>query len=286
MHTYRKSINGRILISALSFSMMLLLLTAAIGTATEIPGENHFALGNEAYVKGDYPQAVTQYEKALDQKGYTPSILYNLGNAYYMSQKIGKAILSYERALYMDPGNADIKANLALARRNSGLGDPFMTSWRVPFNWLTLNGWTWISAVALSVFSLMVLIRGLRPQTFRGSVYKTMVFICLLIFMGAGTGITLQYQNRHRGVITDQDTALRVSPFESAETTGVVKAGKMVNLANTYEGYVFVKTAGGKSGWIPRNSVTAVLPTGSEHQAHTALMQSGTAHGDGSRAGA
>ena len=38
------------------------------------------------------------------------------------------------------------------------------------------------------------------------------------------------------------------------------KTEKVVQLANTYAGYVFVKEANGKSGWIAESEVKAILP--------------------------
>ena len=67
-------------------------------------------------------------------------------------------------------------------------------------------------------------------------------------------------------VITAENARLRLSPFDSATDSGVVKNGKMVNLTDTYKGYVFVKTENGKSGWLPKKAVSEILPTDENHQ--------------------
>ena len=51
--------------------------------------------------------------------------------------------------------------------------------------------------------------------------------------MMAGTGMVLQHGNLNHGVITGEDARLRVSPFNSAAASGVVKSGKVVKLADT-----------------------------------------------------
>ena len=48
-------------------------------------------------------------------------IYYNLGNSYYKADDIARAILNYERALLLEPGNADIRANLEIARSKTCL---------------------------------------------------------------------------------------------------------------------------------------------------------------------
>ena len=260
MRICEKRAMGRILIFSLALGILALFVPAQYCAAADTPGGNSFALGNEAYVKGDYDQAIMHYHVAVGQGGYTPSILYNLGNAYTMKKEIGKAILNYERALYLDPENADIKTNLALARKDFGLPNPEQPFWKALFTRMSINGWTWMATIAFCAFSLMMLLNGIRPRLLKKPLFKIAVCICFLFFAGGGVGMAVQYGNLDRGVVTAKNARLRVSPFDSAETSGVVKDGKVVNLADTYQGYVFVKMPNGKSGWLRNDEVTAVLP--------------------------
>jgi hypothetical protein len=274
MRLFRKSKSGSILIFTLALGMIALLAPLENSAAEDNMGRNLFAQGNAAYAKGNYDQAIMHYQAALAREGYTPSLLYNLGNAYYMKNEMGQSILNYERALSLDPGNIDIEANLSLARKKAGLGTPGQASWKTFFNGLTLNGWTWAGVIALCTFSLMVLVKGIRPGILRGPALKMMVCLCLLLFMAAGTGVVIRSEDLNHGVITGENARLRVSPFDSAAASGVVKSGKVVNLTDTYEGYVFIKEANGQSGWIPEDAVSAVLPTDGNHQTQTSLPKS------------
>ena len=288
MSIFKNSRSVSVLIFSLALGMMVLFMP--IGkTAAQIPAgimadkaQDLFALGNDAYAKGKYDQAIIHYKAAL-REGYTPSLLYNLGNAYYMKKDIGQSILNYERALYLDPGNVDIKTNLALARKNFGLVTPDQAAWKSFFNGLTLNGWTWAGVIALCTFSMMILLNGVRPGILRGVALKMMVCLCFLLFMAAGTGMVLQYGNLNRGVIIAENTRLRVSPFDSAAESGVVKNGKVVQLAKIYEGYIFINGKNGQSGWIPEDSVKAILPKTGDHRTQTSLTQStvGAINGSG-----
>ena len=73
------------------------------------------AQGDSAYMRNDYASAIQIYESLL-KKGEAAEVYYNLGNSYYKADDIAKAILNYERALLLQPGNADIRANLEIAR--------------------------------------------------------------------------------------------------------------------------------------------------------------------------
>lgn len=276
MRTLKKNESVSILIFALALCMMVFLMSAQNSLAKDSVGRDFFVLGNEAYINKDYDQAIIHYQAALEREGYSSSLLYNLGNAHYMKKEIGQAILNYERALYLDPGNVDIKENLALARKNFGLVTSDQATWRVFFNRLNLNGWTWIAVIALGTFSLMVLINGVRPGPLKGPTPKLLICLCFMAFMTSGTGIAVQYGNLDRGIITADNAQLRVSPFDSAATSGVVKNGKVVNLADNYKGYVFVKTANGKSGWLPNMAVIKVLPADGNYRTPTYLSPSTT----------
>ena len=274
MSILKKSKGSGSLIFSLVLGMMFLLASAGNAATEENMGQDLFALGNKAYVKGNYYQAIVHYKAALDREGYTSSLLYNLGNAYYMKKDIGQSILNYERALYLNPGNVDIKTNLALARKNFDLVTPDQASWKSFFNGLALNGWTWTGVIALCTFSMMILLNGVRPGILRGAALKMMVCLCFLLFMAAGTGVVLQYGNLNRGVIIAENTRLRVSPFDSAAEAGVVKNGKTVQLAKSYEGYIFINGENGQSGWIAKESVKAILPKTGDRRPQTSLTQS------------
>ena len=73
------------------------------------------AQADSAYINKDYAQAIEIYESLL-QDGESGEIYYNLGNAYFKQDELGRAILNYERALLLQPGNADVSANLDIAR--------------------------------------------------------------------------------------------------------------------------------------------------------------------------
>ena len=98
--------------------------------------------GNQAYQEGAYPAAIEAYEAVRDA-GYTSAGLeYNLGNAYFKTGELGRAILHWERAIELDPGDADARANLELAR---GLTTDAIEP--LPEFWLfSLVGW-WIDLV-------------------------------------------------------------------------------------------------------------------------------------------
>ena len=96
-------------------------LEAYKGAEVEIPGlpELEYNMAGALYQQGSYEETVDKYTKALNS---TDVVLeakahYNLGNTYYRMNDFEKAIGSYQNALKIDPGDLDAKYNLELARR-------------------------------------------------------------------------------------------------------------------------------------------------------------------------
>ncbi len=61
-------------------------------------------------------EATTEYETVLANGFRHGQIYYNLGNTYYRQGELGKAIVNYRKARRLLPRNADIVANLKLAK--------------------------------------------------------------------------------------------------------------------------------------------------------------------------
>ena len=79
-----------------------------------------YDLGNVMYQKGEYESAEKSYLGSLDPRipvEDQAEALYNLGNTYFQPQKFDKAAQAYVEALKRTPKDAEAKYNLELARR-------------------------------------------------------------------------------------------------------------------------------------------------------------------------
>ncbi len=131
---------------------MLLLLTIPVVLHAQTV-RSHVSDGNEAYHKGDFPEAEVAYRKALEkdassfqarnnignaqykQNRYDEAVrsfsnaaallgeaidrskvLHNLGNALLKSGKIPESLEAYKQALRLDPNDSDTRYNLQYAR--------------------------------------------------------------------------------------------------------------------------------------------------------------------------
>lgn len=142
------------------------------------------AQGDSAYMRNDYASAIQIYESLL-KKGEASEIYYNLGNSYYKADDIAKAILNYERALLLQPGNADIRANLEIARSKTvdkvaSVPDIFFVAWtKSLINCLSVDVWAKLGIV----FFILLLVSFSLFFFSKQVVWKKSGFIAGVIFL-------------------------------------------------------------------------------------------------------
>lgn len=95
--------------------LCLCIFSQTLGKGSKIEGATKEA-ADKLYDSEKYEEAAEYYESLIANCGVAPELYYNLGNCYYKLADIPHAILNYERALLLDPGDADIRENLAIAR--------------------------------------------------------------------------------------------------------------------------------------------------------------------------
>ncbi len=81
----------------------------------------HYDLGNLYYARGDFTDAVGQYQIALQLNPRDAQALYNLGSVLMMLPgRLPEALTRYEQALQLIPDSAEIRGNYAQALMRSG----------------------------------------------------------------------------------------------------------------------------------------------------------------------
>ncbi|MFH1243446.1 MAG: tetratricopeptide repeat protein [Pseudomonadota bacterium] len=243
-----------------SGTLLALLVCMFPSSAKTADVEDLFSQGNRAYAEGSYDEALGYYQALMKKEGFSASLLYNMANAYYQKKEVGQAILNYQRALYLEPGNPDIQANLRLAKKDFGLGPEPPSGWQRYLNILNLNQWTWLASIATGVFCFIFLFRGIAPKILPRRLSRGIVAGFLVLAGVSCAGVIHQYLDMDRGVIIGHNPRLLVSPFDSASSSAQLRDGEIVRITKAYEDFVLVKCPEGKSGWIVREAVEPVIP--------------------------
>jgi tetratricopeptide (TPR) repeat protein len=259
------------------FSLMALTIAALFLTNQMISfakssttASDSMITASQLYESGQYSLAAQTYQQLVDQ-GYSDyTLFYNLGNAYYKQGNFGLAILNYSRAEQLAPRDAQIEANLALARAQvTGNSDVvvenslFDNVTNITQEYFTLNELAIAAAGAWILFvSLIIAYNSTRKGSAvrEGVQYALVVATLVFTVSGIGLGTRLYQENAHpQGVIVASQVNVTSGPSQQNITEFTLTNGTEVELLETRDNWVQLNLPNtGVSGWVPANTIEAL----------------------------
>ncbi len=223
--------------------------------------------GNAAYQNGNYQNAISDYEKLVNDGYEGVSLYYNLGNAYYKDGKLGYSILYYEKALKLAPNDDDIQHNLAIA--NSKTIDKINTLprffifqwWESLLSFFSVKGWTYFTYV---LFILILAAVGVyffikNPLIQRYSFFGGLAILVLFILSAVMLAINVNRQlNVKNGIIIAQAVSAKLSPDTKSNDAFVIHEGLKVKMEDKVDDWVKVRLKDGKIGWLPQSDIAQI----------------------------
>jgi hypothetical protein len=222
---------------------------------------------DSAFVHEEYEKAAGIYSRLLEQ-GESADIYYNIGNCYYKDNQIAKAILNYERAALLEPGDANVRFNLVMARNKTvdkivPQSEMFFITW---FNqmtdWMSIDGWAYM---AISLFILMLAMLLLYFLVNRIVLKKVFFYTALVLF--PLVILCNVFANRQRVRLTERTGAVimmpsvvvRSTPTRAGTDLFILHEGTRVEITDdTMEEWKEVKLADGKVGWVPSAEIERI----------------------------
>jgi tetratricopeptide (TPR) repeat protein len=242
------------------FSIILFCLLAGFAAATP---NRRFDEANRNFSAGEFGEAARIYQNILNTTGPSAAVLFNLGNCEQNLGKYGPAILAYERARLLAPRDPDLLANLARAREAAAV---FEETGRFPrrdafFAYLSLNEWSWLlsgSVLLLGVLAVLFGILRIQKRPLVLVLFATVgLAVCGIVI--AATALYLRKDERNLGVVLTASAAVRLSPFEKAESIGTSGPGHIVHLLKASHGFYYVWIYGTElRGWMSDQDVSAI----------------------------
>ena len=252
--------------------LLLLVISIAISSATQAqksaaPVHVTKAMGDSAYVRQQYQQAIADYE-ALLKKGVSADVYYNLGNAYYRTDNITRAVINYERALLLSPGDPDIRVNLQLARSKTidkiiPESEMFFVTWyRSLVNIMSVDGWATMSLVSLAIAIILALC-----YLFSGRVWmqKTGFFgaFAMIVIFGLSNLFAWQQKdqlvNRTGAIVISPAAAVKSTPANGGTDLFIIHEGTKVEITDSsMKEWKEVRIADGKEGWIKASMIEMI----------------------------
>lgn len=247
--------------------VLLALLAVALpaGLAAQ---EEIFERGNQLYQEGDYAAAVEAYEAVLAAGFDGADLHYNLGNAHFKAGDLGAAILAWERARERAPGDADVLANLELARSLTADDvEPLPRFWLlsalswwvgllprgaligvVAAGWLALTGGVTARIVARA--------DGVR----RAAAWASITGAVVVVLLGTNLAVReLGIGRAERAVILADAVPVRSAPAADDNLTLFeVHEGTVVRVDQRAGTWAEIVLADGKVGWVPADVMDVI----------------------------
>lgn len=225
------------------------------------------AEGDSAYMRNDYASAIQIYESLL-QQGEAAEVYYNLGNSYYKAGEIAKAILNYERALLLQPGSADIRANLEIARSKTvdkvtPIPEIFFVSWiKSLINCLSVDAWAkagigffLLLLVSLYLFFFSKQVVGKKIGFIAGVVSLLLVILCNTFASQQKSTL----ETRSKAIVLSPSVTVRSTPSESGTSLFILHEGHKVEIKDgMMNEWKEIRLEDGKVGWLPSSSIELI----------------------------
>ena len=233
------------------YGLIAFALMACLGTTHAGPDDwtSLFTQAQAAYDAGHYEKAIGLYTQLEEQGHPEASVLFNKGNALYRAGQTGPAVASYRRALYIQPRDPDIRANLSLVQQQVGalasepgsrerlLGYLSQREWRVSallFYWL---------AGGLGVLYLLLV---------RARWLKRLAWCALAaaLFSGWGWWHWEQRRTQPEAVVIRAGTQALFAPMTGAMVHFALPAGSLVQVREMTGAWCKI-AVGRQEGWVP-----------------------------------
>ena len=237
---------------------MVLVLTICLTSATESHAVTKVE-ADSAYARGEYQQAIKDYEALLKQ-GASADLYYNLGNAYYRSENITRAVLNYERALLLSPGDRDIRFNLQIAQSKTidrivPESEMFFFTWyRSLVNLMSVDGWARTSLVSLALVIILLLVYLFSDRIWLRKIGFFGGFVLLVLFILSNVFAWQQKQNllyRKGAIVIVPSVTVKSTPASNGTDLFVLHEGTKVTITDgSMAGWKEIRIADGKEGWI------------------------------------
>jgi len=225
------------------------------------------AEADSAYIRGQYQQAIKDYEMLLKQ-GASADLYYNLGNAYYRSENITRAVLNYERALLLSPGDRDIRFNLQIARAKTidkivPESEMFFFTWyRSLVNLMSVDAWAWTALIALALLIVLLLVYLFSERIWLRKVGFFGGFVLLILFALSNLFAWQQKQDllfRKGAIVISPSVTVKSTPAKNGTELFILHEGTKVSITDgTMKGWMGIRIADGKEGWIESNMIEEI----------------------------
>lgn len=230
--------------------------------------QSGFEKGNALYQKGQYKEAIQEYESIIDGgKQQSAELYFNLGNSYYKLNKVAPSIYNYEKALVLKPNDPQTLNNLKFAKKLTI--DEIKEVPKVGFakliqNFTAIfdyNTWAKISVGISFVFLLAFIGYYFSHATITKRIYFIGMFVllvALLLSVFGGISERNHFNNDRPAIVFSELSEVRSEPQKSGNAIILLHEGAKVYVLETLGKWKKVELTDGTEGWLDATTIKEV----------------------------
>lgn len=230
--------------------------------------QNGFEKGNALYQKGQYQEAVQEYENVIkEDKQQSAELYFNLANSYYKLNKVAPSIYNYEKALVLKPNDPETLNNLKFAKKLTI--DEIKEIPKVGFAKLIqnftgifhYNTWAKISVVIAFAFLLSFIGYYFSELTLSKRIYFIGMFILIValgLSISAGMSEKNHFDNDRPAIVFAELSEVRSEPQKAGAAIFLLHEGAKVYVIETLGQWKKIELTDGTEGWIDGNTIKEV----------------------------
>jgi len=230
-----------------------------------------FEAANVAASRGDYADAIANYQKLTESDVRDADVYFNLATSFAQSGDYARAILNYERALTLRPSDdkaaddlrsaertleeqrAEVEGEATIQRSHS-IGDALygaMSEDALAYGLLAANLLLFIGLAWASL--------GRRRNRWLYALVTASGLVVLFCTLGLGAKAGV-LRDGPRAVALDDRVILREGPDRRAQVRGEARAGDRGEIIDQDRDFVKLRVVSGLEGWTPASSVGLIDP--------------------------
>lgn len=223
-----------------------------------------FQQATQAYSEGNYKVSIEKYEQILENGRTSVAVYYNLANAHYKLNQVAPSIYYYEKALQLNPNDEEVKNNLAFAQKMTiDVIEPIQKSdfsKRIDklVSSFSFDNWAWATVVFSFLFALFILGYYFAGSSKRKRVFFIPAMLCLVFGIASIIFANLRHstqQNNQYAIVFAQEAKVKSEPNSRSEEVFLLHEGTKVKVKENFGGWLEIKLADGKQGWIKKEKV-------------------------------
>jgi tetratricopeptide (TPR) repeat protein len=230
--------------------------------------QNGFEKGNVLYQKGQYQQAVEEYENVIkEDKLQSAELYFNLANSYYKLNKVAPSIYNYEKALVLKPHDEQTLNNLKFAKKLTI--DEIKEVPKVGFAKLiqnftgifNYNTWAKIAIGIAFAFLLSFIGYYFSQLTLSKRIYFIGMFvllIALVLSVTAGMSEKSHFDNDRPAIVFSEMSEVRSEPQKAGSAIILLHEGAKVYVMETVGSWKKIELTDGSEGWIDATTIKEV----------------------------